>query len=117
MNNSIATTGYLEQFANFEDLASFYEAQLPEAVGTNFSVVSVKGGLNNQSLEEAGAEANLDVQFAFGLSWPINVSRRIFLFVRQTPDAFHQGYVLHDRRPSPIHSGPVHNDEHERAVQ
>ncbi|KAL1736033.1 peptidase S8/S53 domain-containing protein [Schizophyllum commune] len=74
LNNSIATTGYLEQFANFEDLASFYEAQLPEAVGTNFSVVSVKGGLNNQSLEEAGAEANLDVQFAFGLSWPINAT-------------------------------------------
>lgn len=28
------------------------------------------GGLNNQTLAEAGAEANLDVQFAFGVSFP-----------------------------------------------
>jgi hypothetical protein len=28
------------------------------------------GGLNNQTLEEAGAEAGLDTQFAFGLSYP-----------------------------------------------
>ncbi|TRM68044.1 peptidase S8/S53 domain-containing protein [Schizophyllum amplum] len=74
LNNSIATAGYLEEFANFEDLQSFYALELPEAVGTNFSVVSISGGLNNQSLEEAGAEANLDVQFAYGLAWPINAT-------------------------------------------
>jgi tripeptidyl-peptidase-1 len=28
------------------------------------------GGLNNQTLAEAGMEANLDAQFAFGLSFP-----------------------------------------------
>lgn len=27
-------------------------------------------GLNNQTLDEAGMEANLDAQFAFGLSFP-----------------------------------------------
>lgn len=42
-NNSVALTGYLEQFANIQDLQSFYAAQVPEAVGTNFTVISVKG--------------------------------------------------------------------------
>lgn len=33
----------------------------------------MKGGSNNQSLAAAGAEANLDVQFAFGISHPVPV--------------------------------------------
>lgn len=40
---SIGTTGYLEQFANLEDLKSFYLDQLPEAVNSSFTFVSVKG--------------------------------------------------------------------------
>ncbi|KAG6891683.1 hypothetical protein C0992_010086 [Termitomyces sp. T32_za158] len=62
LNNSIAVTGYLEQFANFQDLQSFYTEQNPAAVNSSFEVVSINGGLNNQTLAEAGAEANLDVQ-------------------------------------------------------
>lgn len=31
------------------------------------------GGLDNQTLSEAGDEADLDVQYAFGLSFPISV--------------------------------------------
>jgi len=30
----------------------------------------VNGGINNQTLQAAGTEANLDSQFAFGLTWP-----------------------------------------------
>ncbi|KAG5722083.1 Tripeptidyl-peptidase sed2, partial [Termitomyces sp. T112] len=73
LNNSIAVTGYLEQFANFQDLQSFYTEQNPAAVNSTFQVVSINGGLNNQTLSQAGAEANLDVQFAFGLAFPIPV--------------------------------------------
>ncbi|KAK7470304.1 hypothetical protein VKT23_001735 [Stygiomarasmius scandens] len=68
--NAIGITGYLEQNANLADLQSFYADQLPQAVGTDFKFVSVKGGLNDQNLSNAGVEANLDVQFAFGLSFP-----------------------------------------------
>ncbi|KAF9450674.1 subtilisin-like protein [Macrolepiota fuliginosa MF-IS2] len=68
--NSVGVSSYLEQFANLEDLKSFYLDQRPEAVNTTFELISVNGGLNNQTLVEAGVEANLDVQFAFGLSWP-----------------------------------------------
>jgi tripeptidyl-peptidase-1 len=38
-----------------------------------------KGGLNNQTLDEAGDEADLDVQFAFGLSHPIAVGTPRFI--------------------------------------
>ncbi|KAI9434427.1 tripeptidyl peptidase A [Lactarius indigo] len=69
-NNSIALTGYKEQFANFADLKQFYVDQVPAAVNTSFDVVLVNGGLNNQALDMAGAEANLDVQFALGISFP-----------------------------------------------
>ncbi|EAU84439.1 tripeptidyl peptidase A [Coprinopsis cinerea okayama7 len=68
---SIGVTGYLEEFANEQDLQSFFADQLPGATNPGFKFVSVKGGLNNQTLSEAGAEANLDVQFAFGLAYPI----------------------------------------------
>ncbi|KIK67660.1 hypothetical protein GYMLUDRAFT_1013347 [Collybiopsis luxurians FD-317 M1] len=71
VNNSIGITGYLEQFANFQDLQAFYADQVPEAVNTSFKVIPVAGGLNNQTLSEAGDEADLDVEFAFGLTFPI----------------------------------------------
>jgi tripeptidyl-peptidase-1 len=91
--NSIGITGYLEEFANLKDLQSFYSDQRPDALGTSFKLFSVNGlsialaysrpatnpdifpgGLNDQNLSLAGAEANLDVQFAFGVSYPIPVA-------------------------------------------
>ncbi|KAN0134254.1 Peptidase S8/S53 domain containing protein [Lactarius tabidus] len=68
--NAIAFTGYLEQFANMADLRQFYEDQVPAAVNSSFQVVLINGGLNNQTLAEAGPEANLDVQFGLGVSFP-----------------------------------------------
>ncbi|KAI1795098.1 tripeptidyl peptidase A [Ganoderma leucocontextum] len=68
--NQIGITGYLEQFANIQDLESFYADQRPEALNSSFKTVLINGGLNNQTLDEAGVEANLDTQFAFGLTFP-----------------------------------------------
>ncbi|KAG6850641.1 hypothetical protein H0H93_010833 [Arthromyces matolae] len=76
--NSIGITGYLEEFANFQDLRSFYTEQVPRAVNSSFSVISINNGTNNQTLSAAGAEANLDVQFAFGLSDPVPVTQFTF---------------------------------------
>ncbi|PFH44680.1 hypothetical protein AMATHDRAFT_167920, partial [Amanita thiersii Skay4041] len=70
--NSIGITGYLDQFANLQDLQSFYKDQRPDALNSSFKFISVNGGSNDQNLSLAGAEANLDVQFAFGLSHPIS---------------------------------------------
>ncbi|KAK0461797.1 tripeptidyl peptidase A [Desarmillaria tabescens] len=69
--NGIGITGYLEEYANDQDLQSFYGEQRPEAQGSQFGVVLINGGQNPQNVSQAGAEANLDVQFAFGLSFPI----------------------------------------------
>ena len=41
--NQIAVTGYLEQFANFADLQSFFKEEVPAAVGSSFKVVSIHG--------------------------------------------------------------------------
>ncbi|KAL1721726.1 peptidase S8/S53 domain-containing protein [Schizophyllum commune] len=71
LNNSIGITGYLEEFANYDDLQLFYADQLPEALNSSFDYISVNGGKNNQSSDAAGGEADLDVQFAFGISHPI----------------------------------------------
>lgn len=76
-----------------QDLQSFFADQRPDAVNSTFKVASVAGkstsmamycttfkalllpgGLNNQSLADAGDEADLDVQFAFGISHPVSVS-------------------------------------------
>ena len=79
------------QFANIADLQLFYKDQVPAAVGSSFALVSVdgnfiktkksiviflmffEGGTNSQTPADAGDEANLDTQYAFGLSHPIPV--------------------------------------------
>lgn len=69
------------------DLQLFYQDQVPAAVNSSFKFISINGtrssyfprkrcltpgvgGLNNQSASEAGAEADLDVEFAFGIAFP-----------------------------------------------
>ena len=39
----------------------------------SFNVVLVNNGVNSQNISAAGGEADLDVQFAFGLAFPVNV--------------------------------------------
>ncbi|THH09992.1 hypothetical protein EW145_g1636 [Phellinidium pouzarii] len=66
--NRIGVTGYLEQFVNFADLQTFYSMFRPDAVGFNVSVLSIDGGLNDQTM--LGVEANLDNQYTTGISFP-----------------------------------------------
>jgi tripeptidyl-peptidase-1 len=68
--NQLGLTAYLEQYANNMDLQQFFKLENPSAYGSNYTFVSVNGGLNNQSYAAAGDEANLDTQFGFGLTWP-----------------------------------------------
>ena len=41
--NQIGVTGFLEQYANIEDLNTFYADQVPQAVGSSFDFISVNG--------------------------------------------------------------------------
>lgn len=67
----LGVSGFLEEFANFQDFSVFLKEQRPDAykAGYNFTVQSIHGGLNTQS--NPGGEANLDVQTVGGFSFPI----------------------------------------------
>lgn len=47
--NLVAFASYLEEYARYSDLARFEAAQVPDAVGQNFSVTLINGGLNDQN--------------------------------------------------------------------
>ncbi|EIW76473.1 subtilisin-like protein [Coniophora puteana RWD-64-598 SS2] len=70
--NAIGVTAFINNFANFDDFHKFLELQVPAAAGggANFSVVSISGGMNNQTNGTAGSEADLDVEYAYGLTYP-----------------------------------------------
>lgn len=69
--NKLGVAGFLEQYAQYEDLRQFLALYAPYAAGGNFSVSSVKGGLNLQGVNNPGnsVEANLDVQYGLSLSY------------------------------------------------
>jgi len=41
--NRVGVAGFLEQYANIEDLNTFYADQVPQAVGSSFEFISVNG--------------------------------------------------------------------------
>ncbi|KAL7280332.1 hypothetical protein ACG7TL_005249 [Trametes sanguinea] len=66
--NSLGVAGYLNEFANRADLQTFFRRFRTDAVGTSFTTVEVNGGGDNQN--EPGTEANLDIQYTEGISFP-----------------------------------------------
>ncbi|RPA99590.1 subtilisin-like protein [Choiromyces venosus 120613-1] len=71
--NKLGVNGFLEQYAQYADLETFLAKYRPEAQGANFTFVSVNGGLNTQdpTTSKTYAEANLDIQYTVGVSYPI----------------------------------------------
>ncbi|KAL4804048.1 peptidase S8/S53 domain-containing protein [Aspergillus unguis] len=72
--NKVAFASFLEEYARYDDLAEFEEHYAPYAIGQNFSVVSINGGLNDQDSTSDSGEANLDLQYIVGVSAPIPVT-------------------------------------------
>ncbi|KAK7033671.1 hypothetical protein VNI00_012671 [Paramarasmius palmivorus] len=69
--NSLGVAGYLDEFANHADLATFLINFLPDASqkpGSNFTTIRVNNGGDDQS--DPGVEANLDIQYTIGMSFP-----------------------------------------------
>ncbi|EIW59803.1 subtilisin-like protein, partial [Trametes versicolor FP-101664 SS1] len=66
--NSLGVAGYLEEFANRADLQTFFSRFRTDAVGGTFTTVRVNGGLDDQT--DPGVEANLDIQYTEGISFP-----------------------------------------------
>ncbi|KAK3311977.1 tripeptidyl-peptidase [Apodospora peruviana] len=72
-DNKVAFCSYLEEYARYSDLQRFEQTLVPEAVGQNFSVELVNGGLNDQKSSSDSGEANLDIQYILGTSYPIPI--------------------------------------------
>lgn len=68
----IGVTGFLEEYARYDDLAEFLAEYAPHAVGQNFTWTSVNGGLLDQNSTSSSIEANLDVQYTISLSHPVH---------------------------------------------
>ncbi|EJD43708.1 subtilisin-like protein [Auricularia subglabra TFB-10046 SS5] len=66
--NKLGVAGYLGEFANDADLQTFFRTFRPDAVGGTFTHVQLNGGGNNQN--DPGVEANLDIQYTEGISFP-----------------------------------------------
>ncbi|KAJ7731994.1 family S53 protease-like protein [Mycena metata] len=68
-NNVLGVSGYLDQFAEFDDLEQFltqYRPDLPAT--TKFDVEFLDGGSNTQGSAYAGGEASLDIQYTVGVA-------------------------------------------------
>lgn len=65
----LGVAGYLDEYANEEDLTTFLGKYLPDASNATFETVQVNDGGNDQN--DPGVEANLDIQYTVSLSYPI----------------------------------------------
>ncbi|RDW67256.1 S53 family peptidase [Aspergillus mulundensis] len=72
--SKVAFASFLEEYARYDDLAEFEQTYAPSAIGQNFSVVSIHGGLNDQHSSSDSGEANLDLQYIIGVSSPLPVT-------------------------------------------
>ncbi|TFK89462.1 family S53 protease-like protein [Polyporus arcularius HHB13444] len=67
--NQLGVSGFIEQFANQADLKTFLGRLRPDIpAATTFTLQTLDGGSNNQNINEAGIEANLDIQYTVGVA-------------------------------------------------
>ncbi|KAJ6506592.1 subtilisin-like protein [Mycena sanguinolenta] len=74
VSNVLGVAGYIDQFANTDDLTNFLRDECPDLVGSTFSLQTVDGGTNDQNIFNAGIEADLDIQYTVGVASGIPVS-------------------------------------------
>ncbi|KAK0501997.1 family S53 protease-like protein [Armillaria luteobubalina] len=68
-SNKLAVTSFLDQFAQTADLRAFLTAFRPDIPPTTtFTFQSVDNGENTQDPNEAGIEANLDIEYTIGVA-------------------------------------------------
>lgn len=69
----IGVSGFLEQYAQYDDLAKWGAVYRPDFKNASFTWRSVSGGLLTQGRNNtAGSvEANLDIQYTVGLTYPM----------------------------------------------
>ncbi|KAI0261762.1 family S53 protease [Gloeopeniophorella convolvens] len=74
-SNVLGVSGFIDQFANQADLKSFLTALRPDLPSTTtFSLQTLDGGSNSQTLSQAGVEADLDTQYTVGVASGVPVT-------------------------------------------
>ncbi|KAK8219678.1 Tripeptidyl-peptidase sed2 [Zalaria obscura] len=68
----IGINGFLEEYARFSDLQTFEAEYAPYMKGESFGWTSINGGLLNQTSTDDSVEANLDVQYALSVGYPLS---------------------------------------------
>lgn len=71
--NQFILAGFLEEYAQYADLAVFLQKYAPNEVGANFSTILINNGSNlqeNVAGRQNVGEANLDIQYGLSLSYP-----------------------------------------------
>jgi tripeptidyl-peptidase-1 len=68
---AIGISGFLEQYAQNQDLKLFLREYAPEAAKGNFTFVSVNGGKNTQNPPNEDTVPNLNVQYSVSITYPI----------------------------------------------
>ncbi|KAJ5425939.1 hypothetical protein N7465_001009 [Penicillium sp. CMV-2018d] len=66
--NRLGISGFLEQYARHADFDEFLRQYAQSHTDSNFSVVSINGGQNDQHSMSDSVEANLDVQYSIPLA-------------------------------------------------
>ncbi|KAK1142691.1 Tripeptidyl-peptidase sed2 [Aspergillus melleus] len=67
--NRLGISGFLDQYARYGDFHDFMGLYAPNRTNTNFTVVSISGGLNLQKSTRSSSEASLDIQYAAALAY------------------------------------------------
>lgn len=74
-SNNLYVSGFEGQFANQQDLSAFLQFNRPdEPPSTTFKVISISNGTNDQGPDDAGIEANLDIQYTVGIATGVPVT-------------------------------------------
>ena len=67
--NKLGVSGFLDQYARYEDFHSFMRTFSPHNNETHFTVTSINGGLNEQNSSRPSSEASVDIQYALSLAY------------------------------------------------
>ncbi|KAF3931213.1 Aorsin [Dactylella cylindrospora] len=68
--NKIGINGFLEQYAQNDDLSQFLKEYKPNAENFTFTCAPVNGGLCTQHPQDDFTEANLDIQYTVSATYP-----------------------------------------------
>ncbi|KAJ7473309.1 Pro-kumamolisin, activation domain-containing protein [Mycena latifolia] len=71
--NILGVSGYINEYANQADLTRFLSALRADLSNSTFTLQTIAGGINDQTLANAGIEADLDIEYTVGIAGGVPV--------------------------------------------